>query len=151
MAPLTAEELLKHPEYDHTIWDLKPERKGKVSVAKDRGGPIDIAYEALSKLQGVQIRHIRQQHLSYHCSSKLLASRSNVLSRFVSLALVVSRSLFFSSHLLGQCCTPYHTYPGSIKSPVLSVLLCSCSHKSATALLECIPLTPCSGSWALVG
>jgi hypothetical protein len=45
MAPMTAEELLKHPEYDHTIWDLKPEKKGKVSVAKDRGGPIDIAYE----------------------------------------------------------------------------------------------------------
>jgi hypothetical protein len=71
MAPMTAEELLKHPEYDHTIWDLKPEKKGKVAVAKDRGGPIDIAYEvhghgdrhlvvstalyvALSKLQHVQ-------------------------------------------------------------------------------------------------
>ena len=45
MAPMTAQELLKHPEYDHTIWVLKPEKKGKVSVAKDRGGPIDIAYE----------------------------------------------------------------------------------------------------------
>jgi hypothetical protein len=45
MAPVTAEELLKHPEYKHTIWDLKPEKAGKVAVAKDRGGPINIAYE----------------------------------------------------------------------------------------------------------
>jgi hypothetical protein len=43
--PMTVDELLKHPEYDHTIWDLKPERKEKLAVAKDRGGPIDIAYE----------------------------------------------------------------------------------------------------------
>ncbi|KAJ4361880.1 hypothetical protein N0V83_010821 [Neocucurbitaria cava] len=45
MAPLTADELVKHPEYNHTIWPLEPEKKGKVQVAKDRGGPIDIAYE----------------------------------------------------------------------------------------------------------
>lgn len=42
---MTPDELLKHPEYHHTIWDLKPERKGKVAVAKDRGGPLNIAYE----------------------------------------------------------------------------------------------------------
>jgi hypothetical protein len=45
MAPLTVEELEKHPEYPHTIWDLKPEKQGKVAVAKDRGGPLQIAYE----------------------------------------------------------------------------------------------------------
>jgi len=45
MAPLTAEELQKHPEYEHTVWDLKPDQQGKVAVAKDRGGPINIAYE----------------------------------------------------------------------------------------------------------
>jgi hypothetical protein len=45
MAPMTAEELVQHPEYNHTIWDLKPEKKGKVAVANGRGGPIDIAYE----------------------------------------------------------------------------------------------------------
>jgi hypothetical protein len=45
MAPMTAEQLQQHPEYSHTIWDLKPEKKGKVAVAQDRGGPIDIAYE----------------------------------------------------------------------------------------------------------
>lgn len=43
--PMTADELLKHPEYEHTIWDLKPTQKAKVPVAKDRGGPINIAYE----------------------------------------------------------------------------------------------------------
>jgi hypothetical protein len=45
MAPLTVEKLEKHPEFPHTIWDLKPEKQGKVPVAKDRGGPLNIAYE----------------------------------------------------------------------------------------------------------
>lgn len=45
MAPLTAEELLKHPEYNNTIWQLEPEKKGHAEVAKDRGGPLKIAYE----------------------------------------------------------------------------------------------------------
>ncbi|KAF1843200.1 alpha/beta-hydrolase [Cucurbitaria berberidis CBS 394.84] len=45
MAPLTADELLKHAEYNHTIWPLNPEKKGEAEVAKDRGGPIKIAYE----------------------------------------------------------------------------------------------------------
>lgn len=42
---MTADELLTHPEYPHTVWDLKPEAKAKVPVAKDRGGPLNIAYE----------------------------------------------------------------------------------------------------------
>jgi len=42
---MTAEELYKHPEFDHTVWDLKPAKQGKFAVAKDRGGPINIAYE----------------------------------------------------------------------------------------------------------
>ncbi|KAF1934908.1 alpha/beta-hydrolase [Clathrospora elynae] len=54
MAPLTVEQLLKHPEYDHTIWNLKPEKHGKVAVAKDRGGPINVAYE----VHGHGDRHI---------------------------------------------------------------------------------------------
>lgn len=45
MAPLTPDELLNHPEYPYIIWDLTPEKKGKVAVAKDRGGPVNIAYE----------------------------------------------------------------------------------------------------------
>lgn len=43
--PMTPDELLKHPEYDHTIWDLTPSQKGKAVVAKGRGGPINVAYE----------------------------------------------------------------------------------------------------------
>jgi hypothetical protein len=42
---MTVQELLQHPEYNHTIWDLKPEKKGKALVAKNRGGPLNIAYE----------------------------------------------------------------------------------------------------------
>ncbi len=54
MAPLTAEELLKHPEYDHTIWPLEPAKKGAVEVAKGRGGPYKIAYE----IHGQGDRHL---------------------------------------------------------------------------------------------
>ena len=45
MAPMTAEELPKHPEYNHTIWDLKPTTKASLPVAAGRGGPLNIAYE----------------------------------------------------------------------------------------------------------
>lgn len=44
-APLSAAQLLAHPEYPYVIWDLKPDRKEKVAVAKGRGGPFNIAYE----------------------------------------------------------------------------------------------------------
>ncbi|KAH7402196.1 Alpha/Beta hydrolase protein [Phaeosphaeria sp. MPI-PUGE-AT-0046c] len=54
MAPMTAEELKQHPEYNHTIWDLKPDQKGTVAVANDRGGPINIAYE----VHGTGDRHL---------------------------------------------------------------------------------------------
>lgn len=54
MAPMTVDELLQHPEYPHTIWDLKPQSQGKVPVAKDRGGPFNIAYE----LHGKGPRHL---------------------------------------------------------------------------------------------
>jgi len=42
---LTATQLFEHPEFPHVIWDLKPEKKGTVAVAKDRRGPVNIAYE----------------------------------------------------------------------------------------------------------
>jgi hypothetical protein len=34
-----------HPEFPYITWDLKPQSKGKLSVAKNRGGPLDIAWE----------------------------------------------------------------------------------------------------------
>ncbi|KAM3415954.1 hypothetical protein BST61_g9444 [Cercospora zeina] len=43
--PLTAAEVLAHPEFPHTYWELKPDVKGSVEVAKGRGGPLRIAYE----------------------------------------------------------------------------------------------------------
>ena len=36
---------MRHPEFKHVTWALKPARKGKVDVAKGRGGPLQIAYE----------------------------------------------------------------------------------------------------------
>ena len=34
-----------HPEFPYITWDLKPQSKGTLSVAKNRGGPLDIAWE----------------------------------------------------------------------------------------------------------
>lgn len=44
-APMRAADLEKHPEFETVVWDLKPARSGTVAVAKDRWGPINIAYE----------------------------------------------------------------------------------------------------------
>ena len=44
-APLTAAEILKHPEFEHVVWELQPAKKGKATVAQGRGGPIQISYE----------------------------------------------------------------------------------------------------------
>ncbi|KEQ64754.1 alpha/beta-hydrolase [Aureobasidium melanogenum CBS 110374] len=43
--PLSAAEIQNHPEFPYITWDLKPKSKGKLSVAKNRGGPLDIAWE----------------------------------------------------------------------------------------------------------
>ena len=45
MPRLTADQILAHPQYKNIIWDLPPTKKGKVEVAKSRGGPFKIAYE----------------------------------------------------------------------------------------------------------
>jgi hypothetical protein len=112
MAPMSAEELQKHPEYDHTIWHLKPEKKGKVAVANARGGPIDIAYEVHGKGDRhmvVSLLYIWRHELQHpsksgtHCSiichthtirnsclASALASRQRLLARFVSVAWTVS-------------------------------------------------------------
>ena len=42
---LTAQEIVNHPEYPHVIWDLKPEKRATIEVAKDRSGPVKLAYE----------------------------------------------------------------------------------------------------------
>ncbi|WYZ43919.1 hypothetical protein EsH8_VII_000355 [Colletotrichum jinshuiense] len=41
----TSEETIKHPSYTSVIWNLEPDREGKCPVAKDRGGPFNIAWE----------------------------------------------------------------------------------------------------------
>ncbi|KAM5355207.1 hypothetical protein ACJ41O_001853 [Fusarium nematophilum] len=41
----SAEETLKHPAYPGTVWALEPHQKGKLAAAKDRGGPVGIAWE----------------------------------------------------------------------------------------------------------
>ena len=43
--PLTAAQIIEHPAFEHVIRDLPPAKKGKVPVAKGRGGPFNIAYE----------------------------------------------------------------------------------------------------------
>lgn len=43
--PLSAAEVEAHPEFPYITWDLKPKSQGKLSVAKNRGGPLDIAWE----------------------------------------------------------------------------------------------------------
>lgn len=41
----STEETLKHPAYPATVWALEPHSKGKTVAAKDRGGPVSIAWE----------------------------------------------------------------------------------------------------------
>ena len=46
MPPLTAAEILEHPEFESVVWDLKAVSKGKATVAQGRrGGPLSLAYE----------------------------------------------------------------------------------------------------------
>jgi hypothetical protein len=46
---MSADEIVQHPEYPYVNWDLKAEKKGKVEVAKGRGGPFNVAYEIHGK------------------------------------------------------------------------------------------------------
>lgn len=114
MTPLTVEQLQKHPEYEHTIWKLTPDHEGKVTVAKDRGGPINIAYEVhghgdrkivvsmpLSILS--QLRHRVSD--CYFCLAFVLAAGTGVLSCFVSVAWAVS-GLDLTSHLANPTLAP---------------------------------------------
>jgi pimeloyl-ACP methyl ester carboxylesterase len=47
--PLSAAELKAHPEYEHVIWPLKPEKSGKAEVGKGRGSPAEIYWEIHGK------------------------------------------------------------------------------------------------------
>ena len=44
-APMLAADIEQHPEYETVVWDLRPAKSGKLAVAKDRWGPLNIAYE----------------------------------------------------------------------------------------------------------
>lgn len=52
--PLTSAEILAHPEYPHTQWDLKPDSASRIDVAAGRGGPFKLSYE----IHGHGPRHI---------------------------------------------------------------------------------------------
>jgi hypothetical protein len=85
MAPMSAEELLKHPEYDYTIWDLKPQKKGKVAVANGRGGPINIAYEVHGsgdKHLVVSLLYIWPHTLRHALPNQARSAASFVISAF---------------------------------------------------------------------
>jgi hypothetical protein len=45
MAPLTAAEIIAHPEFSKVTWDLKSTKQGIAEVGEGRGGPYDISYE----------------------------------------------------------------------------------------------------------
>ena len=39
------DETTNHPAYPSAVWNLKPDRNGLFPAAKDRGGPVNIAWE----------------------------------------------------------------------------------------------------------
>lgn len=62
--PLTAAQVVEHPEYPYTNWNLQPTKKGTVAVAKDRGGPINISYEVHGHGPNHMVVCVPQQHIS---------------------------------------------------------------------------------------
>lgn len=42
---MLAADVLKHPEYQNSTWNLEPDSKGFAEVAKGRGGPFKISWE----------------------------------------------------------------------------------------------------------
>ena len=64
--PMTAAELVLHPEYTHITWDLQPTKEGKAVVAIGRGGPINIAYE----IHGHGNRHLVVRYVSFVLQNK---------------------------------------------------------------------------------
>jgi hypothetical protein len=178
MAPMTVEELQKHPEYKHTIWHLKPEQQGKVTVAKDRGGPLNIAYE----VHGHGNRHLVVSCLTFGsnitpnimcCTSgnkeelgvglgcichtafsdQFLGSRLLSPFRFSRIHRLNSSTLrlilpMTHAHLTISSYNPF-------SNPAISVFTKTCSRharNTCTSVSSGLPqrLTQCSGLWALV-
>jgi hypothetical protein len=61
--PLTAAEVQAHPEFPYITWNLKPQSQGKLSVAKTRGGPLDIAWEVHGEGENKMV----VSAFSHHC------------------------------------------------------------------------------------
>ena len=59
---MSTDEILAHPEFQHVNWDLKPEKREKITVAAGRGGPFHLAYE----LHGRGPRKIIVRASPYH-------------------------------------------------------------------------------------
>lgn len=64
---MKAEEILRHPHFGRTTLQLEPRMKGKIDVAKDRNGPVHIAYE----VHGNGPRHLI---VCFICSRHTLAA-----------------------------------------------------------------------------
>ena len=147
MAPLTAEELPKHPEYEHTIWKLKPDQQGKVAAAKDRGGPINIAYEVhghgdrkivvstqifnVVALEASSVRLLSLPDLCTRCGKRLLVKfcygRIDCLS--------------FQPHV-SSCQAYFHNKPSPFSSAYFRTRRTCCmkaTHFSALFLTRCTP------------
>jgi hypothetical protein len=77
--PLTAKEIIAHPEFPYVTWLLTPTRRERVAVGRGRGGPFRISFEVHGK-----------------GPIKLVVSRSTVLQfswfSFTSLDLEVQRT-----------------------------------------------------------
>ena len=70
---------MKHPEFEHVIWELKPAEKGKVAVAKGRGGPIQISYEVHGNGPTKLVVGIASSHHLPINLERVFSSVSNVL------------------------------------------------------------------------
>lgn len=47
--PLTAKEIIAHPEFPYVTWLLTPNRRERFAVARWRGGPFRISFEIHGK------------------------------------------------------------------------------------------------------
>jgi hypothetical protein len=47
--PLTASQILAHPEFPYVNWDLPPQRKERLVIGRGRGGPFKISFEIHGK------------------------------------------------------------------------------------------------------